>query len=62
MTARKISYNSPSVDRIDPKKGYVYSNIRIVCFSLNAAIGNWGDEKTLEVMRTWIARVDAAKS
>jgi hypothetical protein len=31
-----------SIDRVDPAKGYVYSNIRIVCFTLNAAMSNWG--------------------
>ena len=33
---------SPSVHRIDPSKGYVSGNIQIVCWSLNAMIGEWG--------------------
>jgi hypothetical protein len=33
-------YNSPSLDRIDPTKGYVPGNVRIVCQSYNMAKGN----------------------
>ena len=30
-------YNSPSLDRIDPTKGYVKGNVRLVCNSYNTA-------------------------
>jgi len=32
-----IQYNSPSLDRIDPTKGYVPGNVRLVCNSYNIA-------------------------
>ena len=32
-----IQYNSPSLDRIDPTKGYVPGNVRLVCNSYNMA-------------------------
>ncbi len=56
LTAGKQDYNSPSLDRIVPSAGYVYSNIRVVCFAMNAAMGNWGSEKTREIMEYWLGR------
>ena len=38
-----MAWDSPSLDRIRPESGYVYSNIRVVCFAVNAALGNWGE-------------------
>lgn len=35
---------APSIDRIDPRKGYVKSNCRIVCAALNIAINDWGED------------------
>ena len=35
---------SPSLDRIDPKKGYVKGNVQVVVWCYNAARGDWGDE------------------
>lgn len=37
------TWDSPSLDRIDPKKEYVYSNIRVVCHGANSAMGDWGE-------------------
>src|SRR3990167_2435290 len=53
---RGPQYNSPSLDRIDPKKGYIYTNIQIVCFAINAAFGSWGEEPTRLVMGKWLER------
>lgn len=46
------AWNSPSLDRINPKKGYVYGNIRIVCFAVNCALGNWGVEIAIRVLKS----------
>ena len=35
-----IQYNSPSMDRIDPRFGYIPGNVRLVCQSYNMAKGN----------------------
>ena len=35
-----LKYNSPSLDRIDPRFGYIPGNVRIVCNSYNMAKGN----------------------
>lgn len=54
--SRGMAWNSPSMDRINPKDGYVYKNIRIVCFAMNAALGNWGEETLRTVMDAWFQR------
>ena len=45
---------SASVDRIDPSKGYVYSNIRLVCFALNAGMGDWGEAEFRRIVEAWL--------
>ena len=47
-------FNSPSIDRIDPAKGYTYENIRIVLNLVNAALGDWGEDVLREVMKQWL--------
>lgn len=34
----------PSIDRIDPKAGYVPGNVRLVCFATNVALNDWGED------------------
>ena len=48
------TWNSPSIDRIKPELGYIYSNIRVVCHALNTAIGAWGEEQTAVLMQAWL--------
>jgi len=43
------TWDSPSLDRINPTEGYVFSNIRVVCHAVNSAMGDWG-ENTLIAM------------
>lgn len=50
------AFNSPSIDRIDPIKGYVYSNIRIIIHGMNCALGNWGEEVLLQMIQAWRAK------
>lgn len=52
--------NSPSIDRIDSSKGYVYSNIRIVCFALNAFYNTWGEEAVQPIIDALIEKRKAA--
>lgn len=47
-------WNTPSLDRIDPTKGYTYQNTRIVCWAMNAAMSTWGEEVTRTVMKAWM--------
>lgn len=56
LSNRGIDWNSPSMDRIEPAKGYVLANIRIVCFAINQAMGRWGEAKLREIMTVWLER------
>lgn len=47
-------FNTPSLDRKNPKDGYVLTNVRIVAFAVNAMMGDWGEELALEIMNQWI--------
>lgn len=52
------TWDSPSLDRIDPAKGYVYSNIRIICFGMNSALNSWGEDVLEMMVLAWLARRD----
>lgn len=41
----------PSIDRIEPALGYVQGNVRILCFAVNMAIADWGDDVFREICR-----------
>lgn len=47
---------TPSLDRIKPELGYIKSNVRLICFGLNAALGNWGEEIFLLFARAMISK------
>lgn len=51
-------FDTPSIDRINPQDGYVYDNIRVTCLAANVMLGDWGEEKALAVVRSWMERVD----
>ncbi len=44
-------YDTPSVDRIDPKKGYTKDNIQIVSLWYNIAKLSWEEELFIEMCR-----------
>ena len=48
------AYNTPSLDRIDPSKGYVYGNVRIVAFAVNAMLGDWGEDVAMSIINQWL--------
>jgi hypothetical protein len=43
------TWDSPSLDRIVPAVGYLFANIRIVCHAVNGAMGDWGEQKVVEM-------------
>lgn len=47
---------APSLDRIVPAHGYVKSNIRMVCFAVNIALSDWGDDVFLRIAQAVVAR------
>lgn len=44
----------PSIDKLDPALGYVRGNVRVVCFAVNMALSDWGDDVFLEVCRATV--------
>ena len=55
MDKRKRAFNTPSIDRINPQMGYVYSNIRIVCWGINCAMSDWGEATLFNIITAWLA-------
>jgi hypothetical protein len=55
-------FNSPSIDRIDPKLGYIPGNIRVVCHAMNAAMGDWGEGPVWEMFQNWAATASSRRS
>lgn len=39
-----INPYSPSIDKINARGDYTKSNCRVICFCVNMALSNWGDE------------------
>ena len=47
-------WNTPTLDRIEPANGYAYSNVRIICWALNCAMGHWGEDVLRTVVEAWL--------
>lgn len=58
--SKKRGANSPSVDRIIPGGPYTQANCRVILWSLNHALNNYGDDYMISLFRQIIARRDAA--
>lgn len=46
----------PSVDRIDPDKGYLKGNVRLVCAMYNIARRRWSDEEVLYMAQSLVSK------
>lgn len=55
LPGKRVSPWMPSIDRIDPSKGYTASNCRIVCYLANIAMSQFG-ESALELMLQYYAK------
>jgi hypothetical protein len=45
---------SPSLDRIEPKLGYVYGNVRVVLWGFNRALSDWGDQTYATIAKAYL--------
>ena len=52
------NYNpfAPSLDAIDPTKGYTPENTRLVCTAINIALNAWGEEVYYEVSIAYLKK------
>lgn len=48
LTASKDPF-APSLDRIDPAKGYTKDNVQVVCTIYNLAKSDWGDGPVIKM-------------
>lgn len=64
VALRKSGAFKPSIDRIDPKKGYIKSNVRLTCLVANTAMLNYGEDVLLEMAKSMCEKhgVFAARS
>lgn len=47
---------APSLDRVDPKLGYVTTNVQVVCWSYNQAKGQWDHQDVLVLARALVSK------
>lgn len=52
---------APSLDRIVPALGYVKPNVRLVCFGINQARSDFGDDVLLKMARALVETADTRK-
>lgn len=50
-----VRANAPSLDRIKPNKGYVKGNVRFVCYQVNTALNEYGEEALLNLCKDVLA-------
>lgn len=43
--------DAPSIDKIEPKLGYVKGNVRLVCYQVNMALNEYGENKLIEMCK-----------
>ena len=56
------TYDSPSLDRINPKKGYIYDNIRVICDLMNRALSDWGEGPVRIVAEAYMSSLRKRRS
>ena len=52
---------APSLDRIKSSKGYTKENVRVVLNSVNMAIGEYGDEQMLPILKAMVKGIENAQ-
>ena len=57
----KTAPTSISMDRIDPLKGYVEGNVRLICMAVNAFRGTMNDDELLKFAKSLVNHMTSAK-
>ena len=53
----KAQPNSPSLDRLDPKKGYIKGNIAVISYKANLMKSNETSPESFEAMARWLRSI-----
>lgn len=53
-----INPRSPSLDRIDPTKGYVRDNVQVVLSAVNVMKSNWGMDEVVEIVSAYMRMIE----
>jgi hypothetical protein len=56
-SAGRINPFRPSIDRINPRRGYTEDNVRVVVFAINAMLFDWGEETFVRVANAYRTRL-----
>lgn len=48
---------APSLDRIEPKLGYVHGNVRVILFALNMGLGKWGEAPYAQIAGAYTRKI-----
>src|SRR5262245_20750804 len=51
----------PSIDRIDNRRGYTQDNCRIICWALNLAFADWGEDCVRKIMMAYLNKMNEPK-
>lgn len=51
--AASIDPCTPSIDRIEPQKGYVKSNVRVIIYAMNAMLLDWGEDVFIQIANSY---------
>lgn len=52
--AASIDPCTPSIDRIEPQKGYVKSNVRVIIYAMNAMLLDWGEDVFIQIANSYL--------
>ena len=51
-----LSARAPSLYLIDPAKGFIYTNVRVICWAMNCALGTWGADVLRIIVNGWMKK------
>lgn len=46
-----VNPDAPSLDKIIPRLGYIKGNVRLVCYQINMALGEYGEDQLIEMCK-----------
>ena len=58
LTSPKRTAFTPSLDRIEAGGPYTIDNVRIVCWGINALLGDWGEQTALKICSALLTKQD----